>query len=75
MLCVSTLFLLFTNLRIVRNLPDLLARKGNLRHPQKETGAGIFQFLEGFFNRTRRYTFLNYLFIFDFELLYLKLVA
>ena len=42
---------------------------------RKEARSSIFQFIEGFYNRTRRHSFLNYLSPFNFELLYFKLVA
>jgi hypothetical protein len=41
----------------------------------EESKSNIFQFIEGFYNRTRRHSYLNYLSPFDFELLYFKLVA
>ena len=42
---------------------------------RKDAKSGIFQFIEGFYNRIRRHSFLNYLSPNDFELLYFKCVA
>ena len=42
---------------------------------RSDAKSSIFQFIEGFYNRRRRHSYLNYLSPFNFELLYLKLVA
>jgi len=42
---------------------------------RKEAKSSIFSFIEIFYNRRRRHSFLNYLSPFNFELLYFKLVA
>jgi transposase InsO family protein len=42
---------------------------------RSEAKSSIFAFIEGFYNITRRHSYLNYLSPFNFELLYLKLVA
>jgi len=42
---------------------------------RKDAKSSIFAFIEGFYNRIRRHSFLNYLSPFDFELLYFKFVA
>lgn len=42
---------------------------------RKEAKSSIFQFIEGFYNRKRRHSYLNYLSPYQYELLYFKLVA
>jgi len=42
---------------------------------RNDAKSSIFNFIEGFYNRTRRHSFLNYLSPFNFEIRYLKLVA
>ena len=42
---------------------------------REDAKSSIFQYVEGFYNRRRRHSYLNYLSPFDFELLYFKLVA
>ncbi len=42
---------------------------------RSDAKSSIFTFIEGFYNRRRRHSYLNYLSPFDFELLYFKLVA
>jgi putative transposase len=42
---------------------------------RREAKSSIFNFIEGFYNRRRRHSYLNYLSPFNFEELYFKLVA
>lgn len=42
---------------------------------RSDAKSSIFTFIEGFYNRRRRHSYLNYLSPFNFELLYFKLVA
>ena len=42
---------------------------------RNDAKSSIFQFIEGFYNRRRRHSYLNYFSPFDFELLYFKFVA
>jgi transposase InsO family protein len=42
---------------------------------RKEAKSSVFNFIEGFYNRRRRHSYLKYLSPFNFELLYFKLVA